>query len=604
MKYPLNRWSPLTLCVLSACGGGGVTTTGTITSVTPSPVISTTPPATTTTSTTSTTTTSTVPVVAVPVVLPPAIETCPVSPAGAGTVAVATTVEVQSAAGWENARGRVSVAANGVRTGREFGLASQVNCVSWRGADGNARALNLGAFMFDYVMNATSWPRTVASDDVAGHAGFGYVVSHAENGNAPIGSSMNPTSVNTQVFAGANHAVHRITLNYKRDALAGGQGVEIPVVIEWLVAAGRDHPVWIVNWDMGHVVNPNNINFDNGKGYTMDSRGPYGAIGWDGKTGANSEAIGQVEWGIGGYQFIAKDADGVTSGTSWTNNTPSVANYTKAITTGTQSLEFGLVQTAPDKFMGYSDFVAGRLDGKTSADYVVSATDPRHLACPLTNSVMPCSSYWPYQMMQFSGADGSFAATRTGGKLMAWGTKFGWLGASSVLSYDGQSTATGQGDRSYSTFVVWGRNGGLSANTDPVSAATSFVDAATAVVTRINGGIGAVATGGIPPRANAVRSLPANGYDQTYGTFKLLVSANNKVDVTFSLPTTDTRVLQNPVVTFDGYVGAAPLLLWNGAVQTAGTDYHASYDNASKRLWVTFLKKVSAASPARIQLGL
>lgn len=196
-----------------------------------------------------------------------------------------------------------------------------------------------------------------ANGDAWGHAGFGYVVSHSIQGNSPLGKVNAPTSVQPTVFFGGHHAIHRVELLYDRDKEPGGQGIKIPVVIEWLVATGRDHPLWSVTWKAGQAINPGGQDFDN---YRMDSRGPYGSLNFDGAaTAAQSDAVGGVAWGDFALRFTTT-GEPLTLNSSWTYNTPNTVNFVRAWTFN-KNAEMGIVQTrVSDKEMGYPDRVFGR----------------------------------------------------------------------------------------------------------------------------------------------------------------------------------------------------------------------------------------------------
>jgi hypothetical protein len=532
--------------------------------------------------------------------VPTAFETCPASPAGAATAPVATTLDVQSEAGWNNTAGSLSAAANGTRNNREGGPSSALNCISWKDANNKARALNLGAYMFDYVSNDNG-TRAVATDDADGHPGFGYVVSHnTVNGNSPLGSQMPATSVKTIVMAGANHAIHRVTMNYTRDTEAGGNGIVIPVVIEWMVAAGRSNPVWAVNYKMNQATKNAGVSFDT---YKMDSRGPYGSIGWDGKTQSSgtSEAVTRVEWGAGGYRFVANQVNGVRNTSNWTYDTPDSVNYTRAL--AGSDLEFGVVQTALDKFMGYPDFVQGRITNSTFALYGDACADANSTTAGNQPSAMPCANAWPYQMMQFSTTSGDFGPGSTTGKLMAWGTPYGWLGASTLPSFDSTQNTAGTGERTYGTFIAWGRNGSAAAINDPVASAKAYADTASFYTTSaINGGFGTIATSTANLGGPTTRGLPTNGYNANYSAFEVN-AATNKADVSYSVTAAAATPLVSPIVIFNNYSGAAPVLKWNGATLVSGTDYLASYDTQGQRLWITFLKTIAPNGATRVQLN-
>jgi hypothetical protein len=521
--------------------------------------------------------------------LPAAFETCPPSPAGAVAAPVMTTLEVQTATGFQNAMGSLSAVANGTRANREGFASSGVNCISWKDAKQTSRALNLGSYLFDYVMNDNAM-RVEATDDAEGHPGFGFVVSHNDkNGNSPLGSAMPAFSVKTTVMAGANHAIHRVTLNYNRDVEGGGNGIVIPVVIEWLVAAGRSHPVWAVNWKTNLATKNAGVSFDT---YRMDSRGPYGSIGWDGKTRAQAEAVGRVEWGAGGYRFIAEQAGGIRNSTEWTYNTSDAVNFVKAVPAVSTSLEFGIVQTKRDKYMGYPDFVQGRLVNSTAALY--------GNACVGNATKMPCADDWPYQMMQNSGPAGEFGPSPTTGKLMAWGTRYGWLGASSIDDFSYANPVNAQGERSYATFISWGKNGSTSPVDDPVAAAKAYADTASFYVTSaVNGGLGSIASLTLNLGSNTTRPLPSSGYNDLYSAFEV-IAANGKADVTYTVAAGAQSALVNPMVIFNGAAATAPVITWNGVAQVSGTDYLASYDTAGQRLWVTFLKSIPPGGAGRV----
>lgn len=575
--------------ISTACGGGGGGDAPVITPPAPPPVTGgSTPPA--------STPTSAPPAGSPPASTPPpaptvpaAFELCPTSGPGASAAPVTTTLDIQGATGWTNTAGSLSAAANGTRANREGGPSSALNCISWKDANKKSRALNLGAYMFDYVSNDND-TRAVATDDADGHPGFGYVVSHnTVNGNSPLGSQMPASSVKTTVMAGANHAIHRVTMNYTRDTEAGGNGIVIPVVIEWLVAAGRSSPVWAVNWKMNQATKAAGVSFDT---YRMDSRGPYGSIGWDGQkqSSGSAEVVTRVEWGAGGRRFVSNNVTGVKNSSSWDYTGVEAINYNRAL--AGSDLEFGIVQTAQDNYMGYPDFVTGRIVGKTSAQY--------GNACAANGTLMPCASFWPYQMMQFSAADGSFGPAATTGKLMAWGTPYGWLGASTVGSFDGTLNTAGTGERGYATFIAWGRIGGGNAVNEVVAAAKLYAETASIYTTSaINGNVGTIATDTANLGGPTLRGLPANGYNANYSAFELN-AGNNKVDVTYTVNAVGLQ-LTNPIVIVNSYSGAAPAIKLDGTTLVSGTDYLASYDTQGQRLWVTLLKTITTT--ARLQVN-
>ena len=87
------------------------------------------------------------------------------------------------------------------------------------------------------------------------------------------------------------------------------------------------------------------------------------------------------------------------------------------------------------------------------------------------------------------------------------------------------------------------------------------------------------------------RALPANGYNETYGTFEFVVTADNRADIRImNMGQANTgTVLRRPVLVFNNYNGGVPQLKLGVTPLVSGVDYLASYDTASHRLWVTLM---------------
>lgn len=518
-------------------------------------------------------------------------DNCP-GPNGNSTPTVISQLSIQSHGNFSNASGQLKAYANGVRRGLESNRNEAVNCISWIDSNYQARTVNLGSYMYGFTIKGeNSNTRYEATDDAVGHPGFGILVSHnTQNGNSPLGSFMPPNSAKTTVFAGANHSIHQIQMNYNRDYEGGGYGIQIPATIEWLVVAGQNNPIWSVNWQMDKVINPNHINFDN---YRMDTRGPYGSIGWDGKKASegNSELVKMVEWGAGGKKFVATQNNGIRSGSAWTYNQDVPLNYNKSRPVSSP-LEFGLVQTQTDLFMGYQDGVGGLLD-KTSQEGV---------ACPSENTVMPCSWAWPYQMMQFSGQSGEFSSNPTNGKLMAWGSPYGYLGASSFYNFLYNGTQSGKNQRKYATSIVWGEYSN-SAN-DPVEKTMNQTNAIsnylkiTNLKDKFNNPKGkyrclALIAACNPDYSKSPSTL-AYSYNPAYMSQDFqLKNSNIEFTISNSAPNLSNLVAKNPLLIFNNYDGRPASIKLNNNVIASGSDYLASYDTAQKRLFVTLLKTIS-----------
>lgn len=527
-------------------------------------------------------------------------------------------------AGVDAGNGGVDGGANGIAVAAGAGRAdpegiaptpSSVTHLTWKDSRGAGRAAVLGGYLYQYdfsFVGGASDPAQViarsANDDAYGHPGFGYVVSHnTQTGNSPIGKANAPTRVQTTVFPGAHHAIHRVELVYDRDKEGGGNGIRIPVVIDWFVATGRDHPVWAVTWRMGAASNPNAVDFDS---YRMDTRGPYGSLNWDGAaTRAGGDAIGGVAWGDFGLAFTTTDAQ-LTLGSPWTWNAPNTVAFTRAWTAGVNA-EMGIVQTIPgDKTMGYPDRVQGRERGSTSAGAYPDKGDCTGFG-DARAYLMPCVAGWPYQLMNFDWdpSSGKPAGEATGTKLIAWGTPYGWLGASSFDLFDFSGAADGRGDRSYATFIVLGpkcRYGGGAACDQPgdVALTLAAVDAlASAAIAGVGPGslVASVPRG---PGAGQVKNI-ANGYDDTYAVHTLSAAANQ---VAFTFVPAPGKPVRNPIFRIQGFTAASlPSISAGGSavsVNTGASDSGAfvSLDTANHELWVTLNRTVAASTAIAIGL--
>ncbi len=496
----------------------------------------------------------------------------------------------------------ITTSDGGVRNDPE-GIAAPaaVTRITWRDSRDAPRTLVLGPYLYQYDFTFDDNTQVVArsaNDDAYGHPGFGYVVSHNnQNGNSPLGKLNVPSSVTTTVFTGAHHAIHRVELLYDRDKELDGKGIKIPVIIEWLVATGRDHPVWAVTWRTGQAVNPNNADFDV---YRMDVRGPYGSLNFDGAADKNSgDAIGGVAWGDFGLRFTTTDAE-LTLNSPWTYNTPNTVNFTHTWTKTTNA-EMGIVQTRPlDKEMGYPDRVVGHERGSTSADNYPDKGNCNAFG-DNRNYVMPCINGWPYQLMNYDWSGAKLPEDATGTKLIAWGSPYGWLGASSFKVFDG-SAADGRGDRSYATFIVLGPRcrftNGVCDQPGDVALTINEVEAlAAADISNIGPGflVDELPKG---PGAEQVKTVN-EGYNDTYAAY--YVHANiNQARFTFT-PAAGLPV-PNPVFVVQNYTTTArPKITVDGnavSVNSGAADSGAfvSLNTATDELWVTLNRTVTAAT--------
>ncbi len=496
----------------------------------------------------------------------------------------------------------ITHASGGRRTDPEgIAPASDTTKLSYRDAQGYARSLTLGAYLYQYDFSFDDNQQRVersVNDDAWGHPGFGYVVSHnTQNGNSPLGKANAASRSATQVFSGAHHAIHRIEFTYDRDREGGGRGIKIPVVIDWFVATGRDHPVWAVTFKMSEVENPNNVSFD---AYRMDTRAPYGSLNFDGAaTRAQGDAIGGVAWGDADYVFSTQ-GNGLSLNSAWTYNQANRVNFTRTWTKATNA-EFGIVQTrAGDRELSYGDRVVGRERGKTSADDYLLKGDCTAFG-DARNYSMPCIAGWPYQLMNYDWAGAKPVGEETGTKLMAWGSPYGYLGASSFDHFDYSGQSSGRGDRSYATFIVVGpkcRFDGVGVCNQPGDVANhlkqveALVDARISEVTR--GALSAEAARG--PGASSKKAL-AHGYNDTYAAYYLDAEDSG---ATFRFTPAPGKPVHRPIFVLQGYTSEAlpEILLGDVALaynQDAASEAFVSFDAKSQALWVTLNRTLDDA---------
>ena len=504
----------------------------------------------------------------------------------------------------------ITTAEGGIRHDPE-GIApvGNVNLITWKDSRNADRRMTLGAYLYQYDFSFDDNQQVVtrsANDDAFGHPGFGYVVSHnTETGNSPLGKGNAPTTVETTVFSGGHHAIHRVEFVYDRDQEGGGFGIKIPVVIEWFVATGRDHPVWAVTWKMGEAANPQHINFND---YRMDVRGPYGSLNFDGAANRNQgDAIGGVAWGDFGLKFTTTDAQ-LTLHSPWTYNTPNTVCFTQAWTAN-DNAEMGIVQTrVADQEMGYQDRVVGRERGHTSAENYLHKGNCTDFGGDNRNYAMPCISGWPYQLMNFDWdpTAGKPANEATGTKLIAWGSPYGWLGAASFDLFDFSATADGRGDRSYATFIVLGPKFRVNQGNDQAGdvvitlKAVETLNAATISNVNPDSLVTQVAKG---PGATQMKHI-TNGYNDSYAAYYLNAS-DNQVAFTFT-PAVGTFV-KNPIFVVQNYTTRQlPRITVNGNPITVniGADAEAfvSLNLATNELWATLNATINTAIGIQIMV--
>jgi hypothetical protein len=187
-------------------------------------------------------------------------------------------------------------------------------------------------------------------------------------------------------------------------------------------------------------------------------------------------------------------------------------------------------------------------------------------------------------------------------KLVAWGSPYGWLGASSYENFDDSATLNGTGDRSYATFIVLGprcRYQGAACTGDgDVAVTVRAVDAlAQATLTTFTaGGLATSAPAG--PGATQSKAL-VNGYNDTYAAY-YVVPAGGKVAFKFTTPAAGAPV-DRPIFVLTGVtptklpvitVGGSPVTVNTGAADSGA---FVSYRSDASELWITLNRTLGAA---------
>jgi hypothetical protein len=310
-----------------------------------------------------------------------------------------------------------------------------------------------------------------------------------------------------------------------------------------------------------------------------------------------------VAWGDVGYAFTTTSSP-LSLLSSWTYDTSNSTNFTRAWTTTTNA-EMGIVQTRPgDKTLGYQDRVVGRERGTVSSASYLNKGDCTGFS-DARNYSMPCVNGWPYQLMNYDWDGSKPLAESTGTKLMAWGSPYGLLGASSFDLFDYSGTADGRTERAYATFIVLGprcRYGGGACNLPgDVTGALATVEALSAATLAAT--VGALATAAPRgPGASQQKSL-ANGYDDTFAGFTLEAAAD-EVQVTFT--PAPGKSVKNPIFRVRNYsVSQLPQVSVDGAGVsvndgTASSGAFVSYDATAHELWVTLNRTLTNSTVLHI----
>jgi hypothetical protein len=407
-----------------------------------------------------------------------------------------------------------------------------------------------------YQVDGTT--RTVTGTGVNGWNGFGFIVNHGMSNGA---GTPGPTGYSA-LYVGDHHAIYQYQSNV---------GTSIPVTRQWLIATGRDHPLFAVTFDTSGRTPP----------VGADTRTPYGDMAFDGDENFSSSVIDGVGWGEH-YKFVTTKAP-LTLNSTWDYSQKNLVPYCMEWRNSPDA-EMGLVQSQTylqHDAGGYWEYSSW---GKNSSTQVLAKDSTTGAVVQM--GLMPISWNWPYQLNQYElcypNADTCLDNT-TGSHRIAWGTNYGAVGgAVAAGTYPALGDAKqlqAQPGQSYSVFVVLGKH-----STNVVLQQMHEVEVVQG--TAITATVGTVVTSGPAGvgRTDTITYQPA-GYDPIYSTWNITAAANKAA---FSV-TVASDAIADPIVVIQGFTGAAvPAITVDGVAATADKDFFASLDATGQKLWITF----------------
>ncbi|MEI6126037.1 MAG: hypothetical protein WCQ99_05725 [Pseudomonadota bacterium] len=192
----------------------------------------------------------------------------------------------------------------------------------------------------------------------------------------------------------------------------------------------------------------------------------------------------------------------------------------------------------------------------------------------------------------------------TGTKLMAWGTPYGWLGASSFDLFDYSAKADWQGDRSYATFIVLGpkcRFSGVVCDQEGDVDITLHAVEALLSTTISNVTAGSLVTQAARgPGATQMKTI-TNGYNDTYTAYYLSAG-----QAAFRFTPAGDKPVKNPIFVIQNYTALQlPKISADGSALSVNTgaadsETFVSINTSARELWVTLNKTLTAGTDIRI----
>jgi hypothetical protein len=393
-----------------------------------------------------------------------------------------------------------------------------------------------GGYMARYSYQVGNTLRTCVGEHPV-HPGFGLVVSHWDK-TATVSNDIPGTT--STVLLGAHHAIHRYV--WKAMPI---HGHPVDVTVDWTFAAGRDHPLWAITYDLSKVP---------ADAVRADTRAPYGDIAWDGGGGHPVSGVG---WGDR-FQFRSLGAP-FSLASGWDYTRPNLVPYAMAWTDAPDA-ELGIIQSqtfAQHDAGGYWSYARWRQRDD--------------------DGPMPEDWNWTFQINQYE------LPFTNASKRMGWGANYGAVGQRAYPAYGDDKQLVGWPYQSYAVYIAFGTHTG---NTT----AEVVADMERVQHVRLSASVGRVASEGPAGAGRAdLAAYDPPGWDPVHGAFTIVAESGRAV-VSWQVP----ERLRRPLLHVHGLGATRVELALGGAPPLVdGVDYFSSFDPRDGSSWITLARDLS-----------
>ena len=282
---------------------------------------------------------------------------------------------------------------------------------------------------------------------------------------------------------------------------------------------------------------------------TLDSRGPYCTMMWDGIDNSAAEGLKS-----GAQKILSQPVFNGPYTFGGTCDIPFVQEWA-------HSREVGFVQT-----QSFTQQQAGVPDWSSTNIPASGSSNPSNL--------------WAldFQMNYYDLQ-----------KKITWGMPYGYMEGAA-------STGTKGGFGQYSVSVMFDAlsTGGV----DRLRTENAAIHSGSVVLTAIQGTV--VTTGPVGTSNPATQTLSPAGYDHNYRAWWLQANVNEQAEVTMNV---SSGVLKNPLFRVKGLSALPKVVRYNGTVLVENIDYYASFNVSTSEAWVTLAKSVSGSASILIQVN-